>query len=62
MYFMDELKYSITEQKNIEEFEKAKVVAMVSVREGGYAGTMAFIGKWQEYPMGLLYKIPARHA
>ena len=51
MYFMDELKYSITEKKNIEDFAKARVMAMVSVREGGkkYAGTLVFIGKWSFY-------------
>ena len=38
---MDELKYSIAEKKNIEGFEKAKVMTMVSVREGGkYTGTL----------------------
>ena len=48
MYFMDELKYSIAEKKNIEDFDKAKVMSMVSVREGGkkYAGTLVFIGKF----------------
>ena len=51
VYFMDELKYSITEKKNIEDFAKARVMAMVSVREGGkkYAATLVFIGKWSFY-------------
>ena len=46
MYFIDELRYSITERKNLLD-ENAEVMAMVTVKDGmrKYSATLAFIGE-----------------